>query len=68
MPTPEHETRAPALSMKDLLASCAAASAVSTPPRPPRRNEESGPKAAAASVRLGADQREDGGRARWDAA
>lgn len=30
----------PPLSMRDLLASCAAASAVSTPPREERRSEE----------------------------
>ncbi|MCX5397467.1 hypothetical protein [Streptomyces sp. NBC_00102] len=38
MPTPEREVRYPSPSgvpMKDLLASCAAASAVSTPPAPP---------------------------------
>ncbi|MGW2276814.1 hypothetical protein [Streptomyces sp. NPDC001770] len=38
MPTPEREVRYPSPSgvpMKDLLASCAAASAVSTPPEAP---------------------------------
>ncbi|QIJ64244.1 hypothetical protein [Streptomyces sp. JB150] len=47
MPVPERDETprvVPAVSMRDLLASCAAASAVSTPPRPapsaePRRPE-----------------------------
>jgi hypothetical protein len=48
MPAPERDETpprlAPAVSMRDLLASCAAATAVSTPPRPvspaePRRPE-----------------------------
>ncbi|AIS00026.1 hypothetical protein [Streptomyces glaucescens] len=43
MQAPERdETRpraVPAVSMRDLLASCAAATAVSTPPREPRRPE-----------------------------
>ncbi|MFD3652665.1 hypothetical protein [Streptomyces sp. NPDC058620] len=48
MPTPEREVQQPSpqarpsstVSMKDLLASCAAASAVSTPPREEREGGE----------------------------
>ncbi|MER5553186.1 hypothetical protein ABT001_16170 [Streptomyces sp. NPDC002793] len=50
MPTPEREVRpqssqaeppsVSAVSMKDLLASCAAATAVSTPPRDERADED----------------------------
>ncbi|MFC9248801.1 hypothetical protein ACFT7S_33645 [Streptomyces sp. NPDC057136] len=43
MPTPEREVQPQspqAVSMKDLLASCAAASAVSTPPRDEREGGE----------------------------
>ncbi|GAA2994632.1 hypothetical protein [Streptomyces fulvorobeus] len=55
MPTPEREAQPPqpqarpssAVSMKDLLASCAAASAVSTPPRDER---EGGPEDEAAEA------------------
>jgi hypothetical protein len=40
MPTPEHDPQQQsALSMKDLLASCAAAAAVSTPPTEPAEEE-----------------------------
>ncbi|GAA2940593.1 hypothetical protein [Streptomyces enissocaesilis] len=38
MPASEHEAPQP-LSMRDLLASCAAATAVSTPPREPQEGE-----------------------------
>ncbi|MGW0547105.1 hypothetical protein [Streptomyces altiplanensis] len=38
MPASEHEATQP-LSMRDLLASCAAATAVSTPPREPQECE-----------------------------
>ncbi|MFC7307472.1 hypothetical protein ACFQVC_24990 [Streptomyces monticola] len=41
MSAPERETKPQALSMSELLASCAAASAVSTPPRFPERCPES---------------------------
>ncbi|MFP3988488.1 hypothetical protein U9R90_13435 [Streptomyces sp. E11-3] len=45
MSAPERETQPRALSMRDLLASCAAASAVSTPPRLSERREEPDTKA-----------------------
>ncbi|MFF8913413.1 hypothetical protein ACF08M_08835 [Streptomyces sp. NPDC015032] len=42
-PQPQPEPQAPsALSMKDLLASCAAATAVSTPPAEPAAEETDG--------------------------
>ncbi|GAA2785667.1 hypothetical protein [Streptomyces showdoensis] len=52
MATPEHAARmdrtADSVSMRDLLASCAAASAVSTPPREPVAPDEPEQRAAAA--------------------
>ncbi|MER7520133.1 hypothetical protein [Streptomyces sp. NPDC126499] len=50
MATPEHTGQADRteerVSMRDLLASCVAATAVSTPPRPTDNGTEGGPDAA----------------------
>lgn len=49
MPASEHEAPQP-VSMRDLLASCAAATAVSTPPQEPQEPQQEREEPAAAEV------------------